>query len=114
MAGRRILYIDRDDSVRAALASLLEGEGHDLRVTDAVGAREALAGGSPEVVIYSRALLEESEAFPVERLFEGAAGARLVALSDRGEAVARTGQDAVIVLPRPVNLEELRRILREE
>ncbi len=84
MAPRRILFVDQAGPVRDALVRALTTGGHDVRVADTPEAAERENDFAPDAVVY-------------------------------GEGFSRSvGPEAQrIALQRPVNMEELRRALRE-
>ncbi|MGD2217101.1 MAG: hypothetical protein PVJ64_10100 [Gemmatimonadales bacterium] len=86
MAARRILLIDTAGPHRDALARALTCEGHEVRVAESADQRDRLNDFVPDAVVYR----------------EGLAGSP--AEGDTARWVALT---------RPVNMEELRRALRE-
>jgi len=86
MAHRRILLIDGESPHREALARALANEGHEVQAS---GVSEAL---------------DRLEAFRPDAVVGSEDGLRMVG--------GRPGFQAV-VLTRPVNMEELRRVLRE-
>jgi DNA-binding response OmpR family regulator len=85
MALQRILLVDREGPYREALARVLSGEGHDVRVADPGEAGDRLRELEPDAVIGHAEVLRE-----VGQL----------------EGVRR------VTLARPVSMEELRRTLR--
>jgi hypothetical protein len=86
MAARRILLIDGEGTHREALARALTCEGHEVRVADSADQRERLNDFVPDTVVYREGLA-------------------------RGPAVGDTAR--WVALTRPVNMEELRRALRD-
>jgi hypothetical protein len=86
MAARRILLIDGAGPHRDALARALTCEGHEVRVADSVDQREQVNEFAPDAVVYREGLSRGPEAGDTARW---------------------------VPLTRPVNMEELRRALRE-
>jgi xanthine/CO dehydrogenase XdhC/CoxF family maturation factor len=86
MAPRRILLIHEEGPCRVALARVLASEGHQVQVADAAEERARLNDFGPDTVVYKEGH---------SRIAEEEGKARLVAID------------------RPVNMEELRRVLRE-
>jgi len=86
MAARRILLIDGEGPHRDALARALTREGHEVRVADSVDERQRVNDFTPDAVVYREGTARGPEAGD---------GARWLALK------------------RPVNMEELRRALRD-
>ncbi len=87
MAPRRILLIDVQGPFRDALARVLASEGHEVRVADAADEADRVNEFAPETVVYREGL---------SRIAGQGSQARWIALT------------------RPVNMEELRRALRED
>ena len=109
MSLRRILLIASDDVTREALARLLEGDGYEVTVAEAAEGVARLRELDPQVVIYRGDLFEMSDG---EQL--GSSGARLIELkngAERGPLPAPGGRR--VVLPWPLNLEDLRLVMRE-
>lgn len=114
MVPRRVLLLDQMGPPREALARMLAAMGHEVEVADASDVRDQMERFKPDAVVYSsdrrndgmRRIVEELEATPGDRLLIAlGAGSREAGPSQRvGGSVA---------LSRPVNLEELRRRLRE-
>jgi hypothetical protein len=86
MAPRRILLIDGKGPHRDALARALTCEGHEVRVADSADARDRVNDFAPDTVVYREGLSRGPE---------------------KGDA-ARW-----VALTKPVNMEELRRALRD-
>lgn len=86
MAHRRILLVDVEGPHRDALARALTREGHEVWVADSVEERERLNEFAPDTVVYREGL-------------------------SRGPGRGDTAR--WVALTRPVNMEELRRVLRE-
>ncbi len=86
MAARRVLLIHKTGPLRDALARVLAREGHDVRVVDVGQAQERLAELGPGAVVCGESHLLDLVAEPQVRWIE---------------------------LGRPVDMEELRRALRE-
>jgi hypothetical protein len=86
MAPRRILLIDAAGPCRDALARVLSCEGYQVRVEGVVGRADRVNEITPDFVVYREGL---------------AAGP------------APPGDARWIALTKPVNMEELRRVLRE-
>ena len=110
MTRRRILLIQRASLQRDALAGLLTSEGHEVRVTDGPEATEAVAGFGGDLIVCDLEALEDSPAAELAERIE-AARSRLVLV--RGATQTLPEVEAVAVLARPINLEELRRVIRE-
>jgi DNA-binding NtrC family response regulator len=85
MAARRMLLIDGAGSHRDALARALTCEGHEVRVADSADQRDRVNDFAPDVVVYREGL-------------------------SRGPDEGDTAR--WVALTRPVNMEELRRVLR--
>ncbi len=85
MATRRVLLIHKEGPLRDALARVLAREGHDVRVADLSEARDRLAD----------------------------LGSGAVVCSDRRFQDLAPPQTRWIEFGRPVDMEELRRALRE-
>lgn len=109
MARRRVLLIDRDSSYRDALANLLASEDCDVRVAEAEEASVHLAGFAGGFVVCAAALLEKNRDL-AERIRGFGSRAILIGGSE-ADVAAEQAPDA-LQLPRPVNMEELRRALR--
>lgn len=117
MVSRRVLLVDEVGPAREAMARMLSGEGHEVRVADASDARDLIEGFCPDTIVYGadresealrRVVTEIEESPPAQRLV--ALGAEISrAAGDRSAAASRC-----VAIARPVNLEELRRRLRED
>jgi hypothetical protein len=86
MAARRVLLIDDEGPHRDALARALTCEGHEVRVADSADERDRVNDFAPDAVVC--------------RAGKG-----------RGPRVGDTARWVALV--RPVNMEELRRALRD-
>ena len=84
MTPRRILLVDQAGAIRDAVARVLTGGGHEVRVVDPQAVEGPANDFAPDAVVYGEGCLQTS----------------------RSEA-------RVILLRRPVNMEELRSALRE-
>jgi len=112
MARRRILLIKRASSERDALAGVLTSEGHDVRVADGLGADDSFAGFADGVVVCDVEALDDPSS--VDLMGRTAAtGSRLVLLVGKSAEASLRGAGAVVALAKPVNMEELRRVIRE-
>jgi DNA-binding response OmpR family regulator len=109
MARRRVLLIDRDSSYREALANLLSSEDCDVQVAEAEGASDRLAGFAGGLVVCGAGLLERDRDL-AERIRGFGSRVILIGGSEAGTA-AEDAPDA-LWLPKPLNMEELRRALR--
>ncbi len=85
-AARRILLIDGEGPHRDALARALTCEGHQVRVADSAAERDRLNDFAPDFVVY----------------WEG-----------RSHGPDKADTARWVALTRPVNMEELRRTLRD-
>lgn len=117
-ASRRILLIQVEGPVRDALARVLAAEGHEVRV--ASGSEEALdrlGELGPDVILYDAEALGSVASQAIAGFRKQAGDRRLIALTGGpGGASRESGQGidgADLAFPRPTNLDELRRILRE-
>lgn len=112
MSRRRILIIDRQGVARDALARLLESEGHDVRAAGSAEALERLREFGPDAIVYDAKSIGDAGL----RLEEAAAGNTMMMIELKVGAERRVpGADdgGRVVLPRPVNLEDLRHALRD-
>lgn len=110
MARRRILLIDRDASYRKALANLLSSEDCDVQVVEAAAASDRVAGFAGDLVVCRAGLLERNRDL-AERIRE--IGRRAILIGGEGVSFAAEHTPDALSLPRPVNMEELRRALRD-
>jgi len=115
---KRVLIVDDDESLRRMLAALLETAGYE--VTQASNGREVLtrAGALQADIVLTEIVMPEVEGLQLIReLSERNPGLNIVAMSgsERAEsylAVARSlGAKATLI--KPLNAEELLRILRD-
>lgn len=86
MARRRILLMHDEGPFRDALARALSAAGHEVEVADPRGARDRVGNFAPGYI---------------------------VGYKDGLAALAEMPDAQTIVLSRPVNMEEVRRVLRE-
>ncbi len=87
MALRRILLIDVEGPHRDALARALSSEGHEIRAAEPAKLDDRLKECAPDTVVYREGLMR---------------------------APGGGGRTRWVALTRPVNMEELRRVLRED
>ncbi|MEE8550943.1 MAG: hypothetical protein V3T08_06770 [Gemmatimonadota bacterium] len=126
-ASKRILLIQVEGPVRDALARLMAAEGHEVRV--ASGAEEALdrlGELRPDVVLYDAESFGSEASQAIARFREQAGRHCLIALTGGPSSASGGGggggagggggpgiDRADFAFPRPTNLDELRRVLRE-
>lgn len=110
MARRRILLIDRDASYREALANLLSSEDCDVQVVGAEEAGDRVAGFAGDFVVCRAGLLETNRDL-AERI--RGIGRRAILIGGQGAGVAAEDAPDALSLPKPVSMEELRRVLRD-
>lgn len=115
MLERRVLVVDEAGPPREALARMLAGEGHEVRVADANDARDQLERFKPDAIVYCADRRNDGMRRFVGEIEASAGRWRLVAL---GAGVGRDAGASAdvgrrVALRRPINLEELRRSLRE-
>ena len=84
MTSRRVLVIERNGPLRRALVRVIRSEGHEVWEADAGEAEEQVGRLRPDVMV-----------------------------GDEVYAPRASGGTRFVRLTRPVNLEELRRVLRE-
>jgi CheY-like chemotaxis protein len=114
MSRRRILLVDNQEVVREALARLLRSEGHEVHEANADQVAKQLQEHSPDTVIYDGDVfdgvvgLDAGSAVALER-------ARRIELKagEERDAVSPPPAGGHVVLPRPLNLEDLRIVLRD-
>ncbi len=112
----RILVIDDDRNVREAVASYLSRLGHEVReAQDGRRGLKAIAEGDIDLVISDINMPEMDGIEVINALREAATGAPLIAMSGGGlypkELLLDSAQmlGAVSTLPKPFQLEDLRR-----
>jgi DNA-binding response OmpR family regulator len=107
MTPRRILLIDQSGPLREALVRVLSSEGHEVWVAaDAGEALDVANRHGPDTVVYDADM-------PPAIAKLGTRPDRLVALTARADTSDRA-EAGRVSLARPINMEELRRALREE
>ncbi len=103
---KRITLIHAEDIVRDALTRALTRDGHQVEAIGAIPtAEDRWSSFDPEVV-----LADADAGTELRRIREAVADARIIALS-ANEVGDAGGFDAHV--PRPVDMEQLRRILRD-
>lgn len=112
MARRRVLLIQQASSRREALARLLSGEGYEVEVAEVEEADDRIVGFSGDVVLCDAERLDGRSRRDLEQRVP-AAKWRLVLLGGDGSSASARPAGRIASLPKPVNMEELRRVLRE-
>ncbi len=114
MAPRRILLIDDEGSLRDALARALISEGHDVQVAAAAEVQGRLSQFGPDTVVYDADSPHPAVRDVVAQLAARPGACLLIALSRGGSSAAVASESpSQVVLARPINMEELRRALRD-
>lgn len=113
---RQVILIDEPGVVRDSLARLLVGQGYDVEVFSAAEAGNRLEESSPDAIIFDGDFLEKTSPELASRLSEPGAGALRIELRHGTErrSLEDASQGQHVVLPRPVNLEDLRLALWEK
>ena len=117
MGHRRVLLVEDAGPPRDAMVRLLSSEGHDVRSVDAIDAADHLADFRPDTVVYGADPSDDASRRVVEELEMLPPNLRFIALGtepERGTGRFPPPLGGRVTIPRPVNLEELRRVLREE
>ncbi len=113
MVPRRILLIDDEGPSREALAHMLSLEGHEVQVTSPDGAQALVEEFGPDTVVYDADHAHERMRIVVDQIEAASTDRRLIALGTSPVTGEQRPSGKRVELPRPVNLEELRRTLRE-
>jgi DNA-binding response OmpR family regulator len=114
MAPRRILLIDDEGPLRDALARALISEGHNVQVANATEVQGWLSQFAPDTVVYDADSARQAVRDVVPQLRTQPGACLLIALSRGGQPAAGASESASeVVLARPINMEELRRALRD-
>lgn len=116
MSRRQVMLIDEPGVVRDSLARLLVGEGYDVEVADVAKAGKRIEEGSPDAIIFDGDFLEKTSPTLASRLSEPGEGALRIELRHGTErrSLEEASDGQHVVLPRPVNLEDLRLALWEK
>lgn len=114
MAPRRILLIDDEGPLRDALARALISEGHNVQVANAAEVQDRLSQFGPDTVVYDVESARPAVRDVVAQLGAQPGACLLIALSRGGQPTAGASESpSQVVLARPINMEELRRALRD-
>ena len=116
MSRRSVILIDEPGVVRDSLARLLVGEGYDVDVAGAEEAGKRIEEGSPDAIIFDGDFLEKVSPDLASRLSESGEGTLRIELRHGTErrSLEEASDGQHVLLPRPVNLEDLRLALWEK
>ena len=116
MSRRSVMLIDEPGIVRDSLARLLVGEGYDVEVADAAEAGKRIEEGSPDAIIFDGDFLEKASPDLASRLSKSPDDTLRIELRHGTErrSLEEASRGQHVLLPRPVNLEDLRLALWEK
>ncbi len=117
MSGGRVLVVDDDDAIRLVITEALRRDGHDVKTAASVAEQQAaLASYDPDVLVTDVILPDGNGLDVVPGILARKPDLPIIVLSAQNTlttAVRATEQGAFEYLPKPFDLDELCRVVRD-